>query len=56
MLMDKQVLNLLVSRVCKTALGETISGRCNWASSFRAVAEGNNEFWKNVAVEGVGVT
>lgn len=41
--MDKEVLNLRVSRVCSTALGETISGRCNWASSFRAVAEGNNE-------------
>jgi hypothetical protein len=56
MLLDKEDLNVRVSRVCSTALGETISGRCNWASSFRAVAEGNNEFWKNVAVEWVGVS
>jgi hypothetical protein len=54
--MDKEVLNLLVSRVCRTALGETISRRRSWASTFRAVAEGNNELCKNVAVEWVGVS
>jgi hypothetical protein len=41
--MDKEVLNLLVSRVRSTALGETVRGSRKWASSFRAVAEGNDE-------------
>jgi hypothetical protein len=41
--MDKEVLNLLVSRVRSTALGETVRGSRKWASNFRAVAEGNDE-------------
>jgi hypothetical protein len=41
--MDKDVLKLLVAKSCNTAPDETIRGSRKWASSFRAVAEGNDE-------------
>jgi hypothetical protein len=56
MLMDKEVLNLRVSRVCSTALGETISGRSTGRQASGRLLRETTRFRKNVAVEWVVVS